>query len=402
MSVFNSTMNFKETMEFTELLWKAKTKLRPCYLGHTGVGKTELAKQLADKHNMDLIIIHVSQLEPSDFVGLYQINDEGRTSNCPPSWLPYREYKGEGRVVELDKEKNPDATLADVLVPRDQGYINPNGGIVFLDEFNRGHEDIRQSMYQLIQDKRIHTLSLPDNYQIITAANPPSEGYETYEFDPAMINRLAWIQFRPDFDETQKYLEDKYGRNLVLSWAQSNKDLVDFGETFKIEGLLYSPRNMEEHIKIFNAAKNVNRKFVRKMLCTVMQEEKVQSFMSFLEEAEFVNYADVISGLKGEKAKKAQQLIDEQRVGILSTIALDLADFFSKYEFGKTDHKLIKDEKQAVKNVTDFLVTIPDEILTTFIDALGSSYTEPTSYIRQDYAFKTLKAKLKKYSHLFK
>jgi len=49
--------------------------------------------------------------------------------------------------------------------------INPNGGIIFLDEVNRGHEDIRQSLYQLINKREIHTYKLPEGYTIVAAAN---------------------------------------------------------------------------------------------------------------------------------------------------------------------------------------------------------------------------------------
>jgi hypothetical protein len=408
-------MNFQETIKYIELLWKADVKIKPCVLGHTGLGKTELMKQLAKRYNMDIIILHVSQLEPSDFVGLYKINEDGRTDNCPPSWLP---YKGEGRVVELDKKKGQ--SLADVL-PQGKGYVNPNGGIIFCDEVNRGAEDIRQAMMQFLQDGKVHTYSLPDGevdsdgnyvlnehgfvkgrYYITTAANPVSEGYEGYEFDPALINRLGWVQFRPEFEETKSYLQDKYGRNPVVSWVDSNKDLIDYGDDFKIEGLLYSPRNFEEHIKLYEAGKKEPKKFLRKVLETIMQPEKVQSFMSYLEEIQFINYKDVMNGLSGQKQKKLDQLLKEQRMDILSTITMDLADFFAKYEFGVTKSDLVEDAKTTEIKVTDFLVAVPDELCTAFIDGLGKIYDNPKAIVYQDYFRKNLKAKLSKYAHLFK
>jgi hypothetical protein len=408
-------MNFNESIRYVELLWRANSKIKPCLLGHTGLGKTELFKQLAKKHGMDLIILHVSQLEPSDFVGLYKINEDGRTDNCPPSWLP---YKGEGRVLELNKDKGQ--SLADIL-PQGKGFINPNGGIVFLDEVNRGHEDIRQAMYQFLQDGKVHTYTLPEGdldengafvlneqgfikgkYYIVTAANPVSEGYEGYEFDPALVNRLGWVQFRPEFEETKSYLQDKYGRNPVISWVDSNKDLIDMGDEFAIEGLLYSPRNVEEHIKLFEAAKKEPVKFLRKVLETIMQKEKVQSFMSYLEEIQFINYKDVMNGLNGQKQKKLEQLLKEQRMDILSTITMDLADFFSRYEFGVTKSDLVEDEKAAEIKVTDFLLAVPDELCTAFIDGLGKIYDNPKAIVYQAYFRKNMKAKLSKYAHLFK
>lgn len=408
------SMNFKESIQYIELLWKAQSKIKPCLLGHTGLGKTDLVKQLAKKHGMDCVVLHVSQLEPSDFVGLYKINEDGRTDNCPPSWLPYKEPK----IVELDKKKGQ--KLADVL-PNASGYVNPNGGIIFLDEVNRGHEDIRQAMYQFLQDGKVHTYSLPQGevdengspvinenglvkgrYYVVTAANPVSEGYEGYEFDPALVNRLGWVHFRPDFEETRGYLQDKYGRNPVVSWVDSNKDLIDYGDEFEIKGLLYSPRNVEEHIKIYEASKKEPKKFVRKVLETIMQKEKVQSFMSYLEEIQFINFVDVMNGLDAKKEAKLKQLLKDQRMDILSTITMDLADFFSRYEFGVTKSDLVENEKEAEARVTDFLVTVPDELCTAFIDGLGKIYDNPKAIVYQAYFRKGLKSKLSKYAHLFK
>jgi hypothetical protein len=329
-------MNFKEVQKYLPIIFK--TNLRPCFMGHTGIGKTELVKQYARDQKMDLIIIHVAQLEPSDFVGLYQINEDGRTSNCPPAWLPYKEHEnGEGKVIEASAQ-TPDE-LAEVI-QKAAGFVNPNGGIVFLDEVNRAHEDMRQALYQFLQDKRIHTYELPDSYQIVCAANPSSEGYEGYEFDPALINRLAWVNFVPDFEETKSYLEGQYGRNAITSWVDSNKDLIEFGDDFEIEGLRYTPRMAENHIKLYNACRKEGKEFKRKVFETIMPKDKVRSFMSYLEEIEYINYKDVMNGVKGDKQKKLDQLLKENRMDILSTITMDLAEFFFEYELGTGSLKM--------------------------------------------------------------
>lgn len=414
-------MNIKEVIRFLPAI--LSTKLRPCFLGHTGIGKTEIPKQIAAQYNMDLVIIHVSQLEPSDFVGLYRINEDGRTSNCPPSWMPYKESKvGKSKITEASASSMAD--IGKIVERAAEGEINPNGGFIFLDEINRAHEDMRQALYQFLQDGRIHTCEIPQGtgemievngeqvlklndfglpmgkYHILTAANPSSEGYETYEFDPALMNRLAWVNFTPEFEETRDYLKGKYGRSIVLSWVESNKSLIDYGSEFEIEGLLYSPRMTENHILLFNAVRKEKKEFQRKVYETIMQKEKVQAFMAYLEEMEFMNYVDVMNGLSGEKAKKLVSLLQDNRMDILSTITMDLADFFSRWEIG-SNHKDIKDEKATIKNVTDFLVKIEDETFMAFLDGVKKAYNNPKSIIHQSYFKKQLKPVAKKYKHLF-
>lgn len=405
-------MNFSEVRKFLPMIFQ--TNLRPCLLGHTGIGKTECITQFAQEFGLDLIIIHVAQLEPSDFVGLYHVNEDGRTDNCSPSWLPYKEEttaKG-GKVVNAKATSTEE--IAHVLKKAGAGVINPKGGIVFLDEVNRAHEDMRQALYQFLQSGEIHTYALPKGdpsklnelglpmgkYHIATAANPSSEGYETYEFDPALMNRLAWVNFTPKFEETKTYLEGKYGRNPVLSWIDSNKGLVDYGDEFQINGLLYSPRMTENHIKLFNASKKEGKEFRRKVFETIMPKDKVQSFMSYLEEIEYINYKDVMNGLKGDKAKKLEILIKDNRMDILSTITNDLSDFFLTHKLGNTSD-LIKDEKEAVKNTVDFLESLKDELICTFIDGLKETYNDPASIMKNAYLLEKLKPRMKSKRKVF-
>lgn len=396
------SMNFKEVEKYLPMIFK--TKLRPCLLGHTGIGKTEFFQQVTAKHNMDLIVIHVAQLEPSDFVGLYQINESGRTSNCPPAWLPYAD--GVGRTVELTPTSKEE--LAESL--RSLGY-NPNGGIVFLDEVNRAHEDMRQALYQFLQDGKIHTYSLPKGdatktnsmglpmgkYHVACAANPSSEGYETQEFDPALMNRISWVNFRPSIDETQDYLKNKYGRNPVLSWVESNKDLIDFGSEFKIDGLRYSPRMEENHIILYNECRKEPKDFRRKIFETIMPKEKVIAFMAYLEELEFVNYKHILQGVKGKEEEKLKKIVKNNHLDVLSTITNDLAEFWNGFAIGQDNSDLFDDVGEAVTRTLDYLDMSTDEQICSFMDGMKATWGTPTA-ITSSKAFRDrFKGRLSKY-----
>lgn len=404
-------MNFEEAERYVPMIFT--TNLRPCFLGHTGIGKTEFWKQFAAKNQMDLIIIHVAQLEPSDFVGLYHVGEDKRTANCPPNWLPYKELSPEqSKIFEIGGENDSGLSLSDLL--NKEGFINPNGGIVFLDEVNRAHEDMRQALYQFLQDAKIHTYALPKGdktklnklglpmgkYHIACAANPSGEGYETYEFDPALTNRLAWVNFMPVWEDTKTYLEGKYGRHPVLSWVDSDKGLIDYGEEFDIKGLLYSPRMTENHILLFNAARKEGKEFKRKVFETIVPKDKLSSFMSYLEEIEYINYKDLMNGVTGEKAKKLAELISVNRMDVISTITNDLADFWANHNLGD-ETTIFKDEKKAITNTVDFLDAIPDEVCCSFIDGLKKSYDNPKNIIAHKYLLEKLKPKLKVYRKVF-
>lgn len=381
-------MNFKETTQFIDTLIKAKVNLVACLLGHTGIGKTELVEQYARQRKMDCIVIHVAQLEPSDFIGLYQIDEDGRTTNCPPNWLPYK--------TEVGDKKTANKVALEKIV---KGVINPNGGIIFLDEINRGHEDIRQSLYQLVNKKEIHTYKLPDNYSIVAAANP-SNSYETYEFDKALVNRFAWVKFQPEISETFEYLSTKHGSNTILDWLKTDKALLDLGDDdFEIEDMLLSPRMTENAILLYNEIKDEDKVTKRKFLEALIQKEKVQSFLAFEEELQHVNFKEILQGKKQEKVK---QLVRDNRVDVISTLTIHLAEYFSTYSFdGEGDEVIKKDkEKDAVKNLTDFMLATPAEINTVFFDAL-QNYNRTDSIVQQTHFRTKLKEKLGSYKRLF-
>lgn len=380
-----NTFNFRETYKFVEIC--TKIDMVPLLLGHTGIGKTELYDLLAATQNKDLIVIHVAQLEPSDFIGLYK-EKNGRTYNAPPVWMP---LKG-SQVHEFNKEKD-DRTLVDFL---QDVTINPNGGYVLLDEINRGHEDIRQALYQLIDKKKIHTYALPDNYNLGATANP--NGYEVYEFDKALVNRFAWVKVKPLATETIEHLERKYSNNLVTNWLKSDKGMLEYGDDFEVKDLCYSPRISEKHIRLYQELTHLeaefnNKEFKRKCLETIMPKEKAQSFISFLVECESINYKDI---LLGNQASQLDKLIKDKRLDVLGNIVYDLADFFSEWETGKEVKEFkISKEKEVIQNVTDFFLKIPQDTCMLFFDSMKKhSFPKKTGIVYQPVFYKALKEKL--------
>lgn len=403
-AINGSTFNFAETTRALPVFFKAKN-IVPLIWGHTGIGKTELVEEYAAANNMDCIVIHVAQLEPSDFVGLYKIDEDNRTSNCPPNWLPYKTADGkEGRKLEVKNGKDL-KNVMQTLCQEHSGVINPNGGIVFLDEVNRGHEDIRQALYQFLSRKKIHTYQLPANYYIVAAANPGSGsgGYEVYDFDPALINRFAHVRFKPEAPEVFKYLTGKHGVNPIVEWLKTDQNLLDLGDDdFSIDGMKLSSRMTEEAILIFKAVENEDKVFQRKMLETLMQPEKVQSFLSFNEELKHCTWQEVLQGKKKERVK---ELVKTNRLDVLSTLVNYLGDVFKDYEIGTTEREEIPRDKEAecIKNLCGFLAEVSDELKCTFVDMFDRTRFMDKKAILHHPDFKAvMKEALVKYAHLYK
>lgn len=384
-------MNFKDTLRFIPKI--VKTNMVPMLTGPTGVGKTDLAKQFAAMIGYKLVVLHVAQLEPSDFVGLYKTTADGKTMTCPPNWLPY--------IKEGQEDDG-------------QGYV------IFLDEINRGHEDIRQAMYQFLQTKCIHTYEAPQGEieveingvkvkiprTIILSAANPAEKYECQEFDDALNNRLAHIDFSPEPEEVLEYLENKYGNNLMVTWLKSDKSLLEMTDDVIVEGKVkFSPRTAENSIKLFLEVENDGVKFQRMALETIMPKDKSAGFFSFLDEIKNINYVDVINGVKSEKIS---DLLKKNRRDILSTIVHDIGKLLEQYDMTNNTEKFVGvgglkemvkgckvSEKEGLINMANFLSNCPAELCTTFLNLLGDTYEKKGCVLNDPNFAEPLKEKLK-------
>lgn len=357
------SMNFNETKQLINEFRKADLTLTPLLYGHTGVGKTELVKELCVELGIDCLVLHVAQLEPSDFIGLYKVNEDYRTETCPPSWLPYKQMSQE--------EAENKETIRRMM----SGYINPKGGIVFLDEVNRGHEDIRQALYELINDRRLHTYQLPPKYTIVAAANP-TQGYETYDFDPALVNRFAWVEFIPEKKESINYLCDKYHNSAIAAWLKGDPDkLVISSDHLNMDdSKQLTPRIAEHAIKIYEQMQKdkCSDVFVRKTLATIMTRGDVDSFVAFQREADMLNVKDLLRGDEKTFAKLNEH-IKNKRLDIMSVVTNRMNQFFDDYTFSGTDKESrTKEENMWMMNLEKYLLSLPKEFVTSFIDACSN------------------------------
>jgi len=103
------------------------------------------------------------------------------------------------------------------------GYIRPNwmsddkrGTIYFLDEINRAPKYVLQSIFNFVNEGRLHTHRIQANDYVIAGANPDGE-YEVTSFeDPAFLSRWCHVYLAPQISEFKSYLSEN-GVNSAIS-----------------------------------------------------------------------------------------------------------------------------------------------------------------------------------------
>lgn len=167
-------MTIKEISTSLDVVLKSPQIVTPYIHGKPGIGKSAIVAKIAERRGIGFIDLRLSQLESSDVRGIPTPDMKlGASRWLPPETIPFEAFK-------------------DLNVPGDHGRKFSDGGILFLDEFNRARFDVLQPSFQLVLDHRVGLHKLLDNWFIVCAGNLGEEDKtEVTEItDSALNNRF--------------------------------------------------------------------------------------------------------------------------------------------------------------------------------------------------------------------
>ncbi len=170
--------------------------------GAPGIGKSQIIFQVAESHNVPLIDIRLSQMEPSDLRG-----------------IPFKN----GKLVDWSIPS---------LLPDEKRHGKK--GILFLDEITSAPPTVSAAAYQLILDRRLGDYVVPDGWVIFAAGNRQGDRGVTYSMPAPLANRFSHFELDVNLDDW-------------VAWAYKNN--IDE----RIIGFL---RYRPEHLFEFDAAHN--------------------------------------------------------------------------------------------------------------------------------------------------
>jgi hypothetical protein len=335
------TADFNDTVDIIRLM-PNKNSILLC--GDHGRGKSacvfKAGRLIREQGIEDYFVndVRLAGKEPGDVIGLLEFyeDDNGNklSRHCPPAWWA--------------------------------PYFNPNcKGILFLDEINRAHRDVRQGLFQLILDRELNGNKLPEGVKIVAAIND-SEDYDTESLDPAFRSRWRIINFNP----TQKeWLDDLDLHPLIYGFISDHKNLL---ETDKKEVDTVSPDrrswcHLSDALKEFDL-KNIvleDTPFKQFAGCFVGNEASV-ALMTYRSSVTVVTGEKVLNDLKAYT-----KFINFRDIGQISKIGNEIIDII------KTDKNFAKNpEQKKIKNLIDFMTKLPLENARTLYDDIARSSIE--------------------------
>ncbi|MCG8081688.1 MAG: MoxR family ATPase [Candidatus Thiodiazotropha taylori] len=137
--------------------------------GPPGVGKSDMVREVAQKHQAPVIDIRLSQMEPSDLRGI-PFRTNGSVEWAIPSLLPNQERHG-------------------------------SQGILFLDEITSAPPTVSAAAYQLILDRRLGEYQVPEGWAIFAAGNRQGDRGVTYSMPAPLANRFSHFEVETNLDD---------------------------------------------------------------------------------------------------------------------------------------------------------------------------------------------------------
>ncbi len=162
--------------------------------GPPGVGKSQMVAQVASTHNVPVIDIRLSQMEPSDLRGIPFRTDDS-VEWAVPSMLPDAERHG----------------------PK---------GILFLDEITSAPPSVSAAAYQLILDRKLGNYEVPEGWAIFAAGNRQGDRGVTYTMPAPLANRFSHYEVEVNLDDWVAWAWDRGINERLIAFLRFRPDLL--------------------------------------------------------------------------------------------------------------------------------------------------------------------------------
>ena len=279
-------MNFISTLKSAKLV--IKTNEVPLIVGESGIGKTALAKKLAEDENLNLVSIDGNLLKEGEIGGL-------------PTIESYETLDESGKTIY---KKSTVYAVHTKLREIDNYILNNKGVLLFIDEINRCEHTVQQELMNLILNREINGYNLSKEVKIIAAMNPSGKygedfDYQVVDMDAAQENRFVWLRMESDSENWINWAIKNNINNKVIEFISNFPQYLYKKNEEDVDA---TPRSYERISKILNIYRENKDLIEREVLLNVLKGNVgrviAQELSSFIESnaKELISFDDVFFG----------------------------------------------------------------------------------------------------------
>lgn len=175
-----------------------KAGLVPMITSDPGVGKSSIAKQIADKNSLELIDIRLSQCDPTDLNGFPKVDGSKAT------YIPMDTFPVAGDAIPEGKR----------------------GWLILLDEFNSASLAVQAAAYKLVLDKHVGQHPLHSKVAMMGAGNLSTSNAIVNKLSTAMQSRLVHMQVETNNKKWNEWALENDIDHRIISFIEYKPELL--------------------------------------------------------------------------------------------------------------------------------------------------------------------------------
>ncbi|MER0284391.1 ATP-binding protein [Clostridioides difficile] len=352
-------MNFIDTLKSVDLI--LSTGEVPLIVGESGIGKTALAKKLAEENNWSLVVIDGNLLKEGEIGGLPTIESYvGVNSNGYKIEKKTTVYAVHNKLREIDEEISKGKSV-----------------LLFIDEINRCEHTVQQELMNLILNREINGYRLHDDVKILAAMNPSSKygsdfDYQVVDMDAAQENRFVWLNMESEHTQWLKWAVDEGIEREVIEFIST---FPEYLHKINEDDVRATPRSYERVSKIYKVYKEKNNSIPRAVFLNVIKGNigKViaEEFISFIESDSkpLISYEDVFLGESMDDS-----IIERVKDESHTRLYLSAMNILKNLELNIKNDKY--KSNQYINRFIEFLKVYPVDLMIGIMKDIRNSYTE--------------------------
>lgn len=325
----------KELEHIIESHLDAKKKLNYAIkiVGHPGIGKSSIVKQTAEKKNFYFIDTRLAFKENIDLGG-YPVPDHS-----------------DKKMIYFRPKFIPPETVP-------TGY---NGIVWFLDEANRAHPTVIQTLFQIITESRCGEHLLPEKTTIILAGNLGEGDMTTItDFDDAALDgRLAIFHLKPSAANWLSWAVENEIHPAIIEyitlfperlWSETEINPNPRG-WHQVSNALTFACGLETKKDLENALKSEKGILIEKIISSLAGQTAADDFVKEILSPRQISTQDILSGNSEKKESFKQNKISSE--DILWAISGAITDL--KSDAAASMGSLDNDSLKKLYNVLSFI-----------------------------------------------
>ena len=223
-------------------------------IGESGLGKTSIALQIAEEHDLNYVKLNLAQIEElGDLVGFplrqfqmckdaggKEIKTVTKLVKLPNGMEVMKkveeEVEAEGECLWIDENAIDEYTKQGYSFTGEKrmSYCPPEwiadvtgGGILILDDWNRADVRFIQAVMELVDRQEYISWKLPEDWHILLTANPDDGEYLVNSIDVAQRTRFVSVVLKWNHERWAEWAETEGIDGRCINFVLMNPEIVN-------------------------------------------------------------------------------------------------------------------------------------------------------------------------------